>query len=189
MNKETDPSGKIRAQAASALTRQTGAGGVECGRFAMKLQKIILVGVAAVFLALQLVRPAEKVVTTTGPNDLLAHHPAPEAVRRLLAGACDDCHSDQTHHPWYAEIEPVGWWLAGHVRDGRAALNFSTLGALPAREAVHRLDQCVDAVNHGEMPPGSYQLLHGDARLGPDEKTLLTAWFQAVGDRISAAEK
>jgi uncharacterized membrane protein len=155
----------------------------------MKLQKKILAGVAVVGLALQLVRPAENVATPAGPGDLLAQHPAPEEVRRLLTGACYDCHSDQTRYPWYAEIEPVGWWLAGHVRDGRAALNFSTFGALPAKAGVHLLDQCVDTVNHGEMPPGSYQLLHGAARLTEEEKTLLTAWFQSVGDQISSGGK
>jgi hypothetical protein len=155
----------------------------------MKLQKKILAGVAVIFLALQLVRPAENVAATPGPGDLLVRSAAAGPVRRLLAGACYDCHSDQTRYPWYAEIEPVGWWLAGHVRDGRAVLNFSTFGALSAKEAVHRLDQCVDTVNHGEMPPGSYQLMHGDARLGPEEKALLTAWFQAVGDQISSGGK
>jgi hypothetical protein len=155
----------------------------------MKLQKKILAGVAVIFLALQLVRPAEMVVASPGPGDLLALHPASDAVRRLLTGACYDCHSDQTRYPWYAEIEPVGWWLADHVHDGRAALNFSTFGALPAREAVHRLDQAVDTVNHGEMPPGSNQLLHGEARLTEEEKALLTAWFQGVGNNISSAGK
>jgi hypothetical protein len=155
----------------------------------MKLQKKILAGVAVTFLALQLVRPTENAAATSGPGDLFAKHGAPEPVRRLLVGACFDCHSDQTRYPWYAEIEPVGWWLAGHVRDGRAALNFSTLGSLSAKEGAHRLDQCVDTVNHGEMPPGSYQLMHGDARLGSEEKALLTAWFQGAGDQISSGAR
>jgi hypothetical protein len=155
----------------------------------MKLQHKILAGLAAVCLLLQLVRPAQPAAAAPGHGDLLVQHPAPDPVRRLLTGACYDCHSDQTSHPWYAAVEPVGWWLAGHIRDGRAALNFSSFGALPAKSAMHLLDQCVDAVNHGEMPPSSYRLLHGDARLGDEEKTQLTAWFQNVADSISSGGK
>jgi len=155
----------------------------------MKLQQKILAGLAASILAIQLVRPTEKVAAAPGPGDLLVQHPAPEPVRRLLVAACYDCHSDQTRYPWYAAVEPVGWWLADHVRDARTKLNFSIFGTLPARQAVHRLDQCVDAINHGEMPLGSYQIVHGDARLSDEDKTLLTAWFQAVGDQISSGEK
>jgi hypothetical protein len=149
--------------------------------------KKILLGLVAVLAAVQFVRPAKNSAATPGPDDLLAQHAPPAEVRRLLVAACYDCHSDNTRHPWYAEIEPVGWWLAGHVRNGRQALNFSRFGTLAPKAAAHALDDCVDEVNHGEMPPASYRLVHADARLGATEKAELTAWFQGLSDKISAA--
>ena len=32
-----------------------------------------------------------------------------------MVGACYDCHSDRTDHPWYAYITPVNFWLQHHI--------------------------------------------------------------------------
>ena len=46
-------------------------------------------------------------------------------TRELAVRACYDCHSNEVVTPWYGKVAPVSWWLATHVADGRAALNFS----------------------------------------------------------------
>ena len=46
-------------------------------------------------------------------------------TRALAAVACFDCHSNEVRTPWYGRIAPVSWWITNHVKDGRAALNFS----------------------------------------------------------------
>ncbi|MEZ4893253.1 MAG: heme-binding domain-containing protein [Saprospiraceae bacterium] len=48
----------------------------------------------------------------------------PNDVMAVLQPACMDCHSNNTRYPWYAEIQPVGLWLAGHVKGGKQHLNF-----------------------------------------------------------------
>ena len=54
-------------------------------------------------------------------------------VARIMRRACGNCHSYETQWPWYAKISPVSWFLARHVRDGRAKLNFDEWSAAAAR--------------------------------------------------------
>ena len=94
----------------------------------------ILLGLAVVFLVIQFIRPAKNLSAATafaGPADITVLHPPSPAVRQILAESCYDCHSNHTRYPWYAEIQPVSWWLAHHIKEGRRELNFSEFGNFP----------------------------------------------------------
>ena len=95
-------------------------------------------------------------------------------TRELAARACFDCHSNQTRWPWYANVAPASWLLQSHVDEGRRAVNFSAWGR-SEEEA-----ELVDAMAEGEMPPASYLLLHGHARLGEQEKRELARGLDAT---------
>jgi hypothetical protein len=148
------------------------------------MRKKVILGLVLLFLALQLVRPAKNLSSASGPNDAALRYPIPPAVKQLLAIACYDCHSNNTRYPWYAEVQPLGWWLASHVRDGKHAFNFSELGAYSAKTAARRLDACVDEVSDRAMPLPSYRIIHRDAHLSDAQIQLLTDWFEATRDLI-----
>jgi hypothetical protein len=141
------------------------------------LKKISL-GLLLLFVAIQLVRPAKNISATPSPKDITALHPTPPAVKQLLAVACYDCHSNNTRYPWYAEVQPLGWWLASHVKDGKRELNFSELGAYSAKTAAKKLAACIDQVTDRTMPLPSYLIPHGDAKLTDAQIKLLTDWFE-----------
>ncbi len=109
------------------------------------LKKIIL-ALAVLLLVLQAVRPAKNLGEAEGPDSVVKRHAVPAEVRAVLQKACYDCHSDRTVYPWYAEIQPVGWWLASHVDDGKRHLNFSRFARYDAQRAAHKLDEIVDTV-------------------------------------------
>lgn len=153
---------------------------------AVKLLKRILLVLAAVFVAIQFVRPARNAAAAPSANDITARYPTPPAVKQLLAAACYDCHSNTTRYPWYANVQPVAWWLAAHVDDGKRHLNFSEFAAYAPKKAVVKLEDLVDEVNEGEMPLASYKLAHADARLTPDQRKQLADWADAVRERILA---
>jgi hypothetical protein len=140
--------------------------------------------VLAVLLACQFVRPVKNVASAPGPDDLARKYAMPADVQRVLAKPCYDCHSDHTRYPWYTEVQPVGWWLAHHVDDGRAHLDFSAFGQLDARRAVRQLEQISDEITDGTMPLKSYMWIHADARLTGAEKTLVTAWADELAEQI-----
>jgi hypothetical protein len=149
------------------------------------LKKIIL-ALAVLLLALQAVRPAKNLGEAEGPDALVTRHAVPKDVRAVLQKACYDCHSDRTAYPWYAEIQPVGWWLASHVNDGRRHLNFSSFGRYDAQRAAHKLDEIVDTVLARSMPLPSYAWVHRDAVLTPAEINAVADWAEALRDELAA---
>ena len=60
-------------------------------------------------------------------NPAVRKGPAWDSPRTLALArvACFDCHSNETQTAWWEDIAPGSWWITNHVREGRAALNFS----------------------------------------------------------------
>jgi len=136
-------------------------------------------------VAIQFVRPARNAALAPSPDDLAVKHPVPADVRRTLEQACYDCHSNTTHYPWYASVQPMAWWIDYHVRAGKRHLNFSQFGAYPAKNAARKLGAVVEEMRQGDMPLPSYTWLHPAARLTADQKQQLTAWAEALHDQIA----
>lgn len=144
-----------------------------------------LVGFAVLLLGAQFIRPEKNLSPLhPGPDDLTVLRPPPADVQAVLQRACFDCHSNQTRYPWYAEVQPIGWWLSNHVKEGKSHLNFSTFGSYSAKRQSRKLGELVEEVEGGHMPLWSYRLAHKDARLSPAEITALTDWADAVRDDL-----
>jgi heme-binding protein len=94
-------------------------------------------------------------------------------TRALVVAACYDCHSNETRTPWYGKIAPVSWWLTNHIKEGRAAVNFSTWDR-PQGEGAHDLAR---SVQDGSMPPSYYTWfgLHSNAKLTKAQRDALVA--------------
>ncbi len=101
-----------------------------------------------------------------------------EDVVPILKDACYDCHSYETVYPFYAYISPVSWWMQGHVRNGRKALNFSTLLSGDADEIKHKLYECAEEIEEGKMPPKGYVRMHSEAFLNENDKSKLVSWLR-----------
>jgi hypothetical protein len=148
--------------------------------------KKILLCLAAVFVALQFVRPEKNVsATPLGPDSLVVRYDAPPEIRRLLATACYDCHSNNTRYPWYAEIQPAGWFLASHVRNGKRALNLSTFATLGQKAQARRLEFMLDAMTDRAMPLPSYTWAHRDAILTDAQIQAFAAWAEPLAKRLA----
>jgi len=132
------------------------------------------IGLAGALLAIQL-GPAER--TNPAERSDLA---APDEVKAIFRRSCYDCHSNETHWPWYAYIAPVSWFLASDVQAGRKQLNFSKWGEYGQQKRHTKADEIVDQVTSGDMPLPQYVFLHRGARLDPHEIEILKQW--AEGD-------
>ncbi len=146
--------------------------------------KKILAGLLLLLAAAQFVRPARNLSAGPGPNDINVKHPLPAGVRTVLERACYDCHSNHTRYPWYAEVQPVRWWLDSHIHDGQRHLNFSEFGSYSDKKAGKKLDAIIDEVEQHTMPLKSYTWVHTDARLTPAEIKLLSDWAEGLRDEI-----
>ena len=151
-----------------------------------KIFKRILIALLIIFIAIQFIRPAKNRSESISANDISTKYPVPDSVQAILKVACYDCHSNNTRYPWYAEIQPVAWWLNNHIKDGKRGLNFSEFTSYRIKKQFHRLDDINKLVKKNEMPLSSYTLIHTDAKLTEGQKLAIAAWATSIRDSIKA---
>ena len=143
-------------------------------------------GVLVVFALMQFYQPKQGAGEPTAqPQSIDAVYKVPMQVARILERSCYDCHSNTTDYPWYSYVQPVGWWLEGHISEGKEELNFSTFGTYSKRRQASKLESVAGQVKKGSMPPESYALVHRDARLTKEEVQALTHWVRSLQDSLS----
>lgn len=149
--------------------------------------KKILLALAILFVLIQFIRP-EKNLSGDTTNSIDKKYNVPPEVTTILEVACNDCHSNTTRYPWYANVQPAAWWLANHVKDGKKHLNFSEFTKRRIAVQNHKLEEVIEMVKEKEMPLPSYTYfgLHADANLTDEQRATLTLWAQAQMDLIAA---
>lgn len=110
----------------------------------------------------------------------------PDDVNHLLKVTCFDCHSNNTRYPWYANIQPIDWWLTRHIKEGKKGLNFDEYTNKRLRYQYHKMEEVIEQVKEGEMPLNSYTWTHKDAKLSQEERNKLTDWANSVMDSLKA---
>ena len=149
--------------------------------------KRILLLLLVVLVVIQFFRP-EKNVSDNQTYALNTKYQVPDTVATLLHNACNDCHSNYTTYPWYAEIQPTAWWLANHIKEGKKHLNFSEFTSRPIWWQNHKLEETIEMVKEKEMPIPSYTWLglHKGAKLTDAERQILIDWAQTQMDTLKA---
>jgi hypothetical protein len=147
--------------------------------------KKILIGLLVVLVLIQFFRP-EKNDSNDLTLDVSTKYKVPEDVSQILRVACNDCHSNKTNYPWYAQIQPVAWWLNDHVTEGKEHLNFSNFTQLPIAVQNHKFEEVIEVIDENEMPLESYTYLglHPEAKLTEDQKTTLKNWAREQMDLL-----
>jgi hypothetical protein len=146
----------------------------------------ILIALLAVFIIIQIFRPTKNKSDKPSVNDISTKYKVPEDVANILKASCYDCHSNNTVYPWYAEIQPVAWWLNDHVIEGKKELNFSEFAGYPIRRQYKKLEEINDQIKKDEMPLKSYLIIHTYAKLDSQQKYSVTNWVNLLRDSIKA---
>ena len=144
------------------------------------MKKKIGLGLLAVLVVIQFVRPTRNSSTNESPNEISKFYDVPAEVHAVLKKSCYDCHSNNTMYPWYTNIQPVGLWLQSHVNEGKGELNFSEFGTYPQKKAKHKFEEIEEVVGEGEMPLSSYTLIHRDTKLTAEQSSAIAAWAGAL---------
>jgi hypothetical protein len=137
-----------------------------------------------VFLGIQFIRPGRNRSDNPAVGDIVSLYKMPGNMKAVFENSCYDCHSNNTRYPWYVNIQPVGWMLARHVKQGKEELNFSEFGSYSTRRQRSKLQQVINSIKDGTMPLTSYLLMHQDAKLTEAEKAMMINWATAVKDSI-----
>ncbi|HKO05599.1 MAG TPA: heme-binding domain-containing protein [Candidatus Acidoferrales bacterium] len=152
-------------------------------RRVLKRAAVIL---AIAFVAAQLGQPARTNPAFASTQTIENIVNVPPDVHATLMRACEDCHSDETEWPWYAQVAPASWFVIHHVVEGRRRINFSTW-VRPGKEPVDSIDRlkamCRD-VRTESMPPESYTLFHWSAKLSADEVKRICKWSEEEQRRL-----
>jgi hypothetical protein len=104
-------------------------------------------------------------------------------TRALAQRACYDCHSNETHWPWYAKTTPMAWLIVHDVEEGRQALNFSEWN-----RASEEGEEMAEEILEGEMPLWFYLLLHPEANLTAAEQQQLVTGLRQLGGGAGGEE-
>ncbi|TCK83659.1 heme-binding domain-containing protein [Albibacterium bauzanense] len=138
-----------------------------------------------VLVLIQFIQPARNTSGQAYPADISRIYPMQEKVQGILKISCYDCHSNNTDYPWYANIQPGGWWLASHIKNGKEELNFNEFGNYSSRRRQSKLKAIAGSIKDGTMPLASYTLIHNGAKLNSADKQLLLNWVQRMTDSLS----
>ena len=150
-------------------------------------KKIILTLLVILVLVQLIPRPAKNMAAGLNPQDISNRYAVPADIDAILKDSCNDCHSNNTHYPWYSRIQPVAWWLGDHIREGKRGINFSEFLSYPLRKQYHKLEEVEEMVESGEMPLKSYSLVHTKSKLNEQQKAALIGWTKAVRTQMEAA--
>jgi hypothetical protein len=140
-----------------------------------------VIGLSALLLAIQLVQPERNLSSGASPNDISYAYQMPVEVHEILTQKCYDCHSNNTRYPWYIYIQPVGWWMAAHIKEGKEHLNFSEFKTYSTKKANDKLEELSEAVTEGWMPLESYVWMHRDTKITPEDSQKINTWIQSLG--------
>jgi hypothetical protein len=144
----------------------------------------VLIGLLIALVIIQFVRPERNTDSSVKADDITARYDVPANVQAILKRACNDCHSNYTAYPWYANIQPLGLWLQHHIDEGKAELNFSIFNTYSDKKKAHKMEEVAEMVERGEMPLESYTLIHGDAKLTKKEAQALITWAKTLQQQI-----
>ena len=153
-----------------------------------KTLKIIAIIIVSAFVVIQFFRPDFTNPPVNQAETLQADTQVPENVQTLLKRSCNDCHSNESVHPWYARIQPSAWFLADHIAEGRRKLNFSVWNTYETRRKNRKLEEICEQVQTKAMPLPSYLWIHRSAKMSDDDIKTLCDWTEVERMRLATVK-
>ena len=146
----------------------------------------VFIIIVIILIVIQFFKPERNLHAGPQPKAITTQYTVPENVDTIMAKACYDCHSNNTRYPWYANVQPVAWWLNDHINGGKYELNFDEFAAYAPAKQYHKLEEVGDMVNHGRMPLSSYTWIHKDAILTDAEKSTIVNWAEGIRKQMES---
>jgi Haem-binding domain len=152
----------------------------------MKLIKKISAILIVLLIVMQFFRPTKNINGSTAAfnNDISKVLNVPANVQLMMQTSCYDCHSNNSKYPWYANVQPVAWWLNHHIEEGKQEINFNEFATYRLRRQYRKLQEIVDQIKEDEMPMSSYTLIHKNATLSAEQKNIIITWATASMDSM-----
>ena len=150
----------------------------------MKIFKRIAIVLLIVLVGIQFVPTMRNQSDTIPRTDFMLVNDVPETIQKKLQVSCYDCHSNNTQYPWYNKVQPVTWFLEGHIKEGKAELNFNEWDSLSNRRKKSKLRSIIKQIESGEMPLDSYTLIHKDAKFSKEGTNEIINFITQLKDSL-----
>lgn len=148
-----------------------------------RMLRALVLFLAVIVIVMQFFHPKGN-VSNDESQSITLQMKVPDSVQKILLASCSDCHSNHTTYPWYAYIQPIGFWLNRHIKEGKEELNFSEFSSYSPRRKYRKFTEIKEQVEKNEMPLGSYTFIHRDAILSDGRKEQLIRWTLAMKDTL-----
>ena len=148
--------------------------------------KYILLSLLVIFVVIQFFRPAKNISNQVSQHDISHRFTMSPEVSKIFQNSCYDCHSNNTRYPWYWQVQPVTWWMNGHINDAKRAVNYSEFLSYSARKQYKKIEETNEMVQKDDMPLSSYTIIHRSARLKKDQKMLIEQWTDGVINQLKS---
>ncbi len=146
----------------------------------MKTLKLALLWLFGFLVLIQFIHIDIPPAPKAKPQDEIV---APKEISKLLKRSCYDCHSNHTNYPWYGYIEPIGWEVNSHIKNGRNWLNFSIWNSYSKKRQKKLYEGIAQAIE-SKMPIGNYLWIHKDARLTKEQREAIKRWAEKMASSI-----
>ena len=150
----------------------------------MKILKRIGLLLLAVIVGIQFVPTSRNESDEFFEADFIRTYNPPKNFSKRLKISCYDCHSNNTIYPWYNKVQPISWFMEGHIENAKEELNFSEFDNYSTRKKKSKLKSIISQIKDSKMPLASYTLIHRDAALSAKEKLELQMWFSELRDGL-----
>jgi hypothetical protein len=139
-----------------------------------------LIAILVFLVLIQFIKP-ERNLSDDDNYHISTKYIVPKEVQHILKVACNDCHTNKSEYPWYANIQPVVWFMNHNIEDGKRHYNLSTFTKLPIAIQNHKFEETIEQVEKKEMPDHSYTYLgmHPEAKLTDGQRKILIDWAKA----------
>lgn len=151
-------------------------------KIAISKPRLVFGVLLTVLFLIQLIRPQKNISYTPAGKGFVETFEVDKQVNAILAVSCYDCHSNNTNYPWYSEIQPGGWLMDMHIKDGKEKLNFDKLPPYGSRRINSKFTQIIKQIEQDKMPLNSYLWMHENARLSKEDKQLLIEYFSSLSE-------
>lgn len=146
-----------------------------------KIIKKIAIIVFIIFLLMQCYQPARNIgYEQYFSANFTEMYKVPKNIETTLRASCYDCHSDNTNYPWYSYVQPIRFFMDGHINEGRKKLNFNEFGNYSKRKQRSKLEAISKQIKSDEMPLSSYTLIHRNAILTVNQKEEIINWLNTL---------
>lgn len=104
--------------------------------------------------------------------------PVPPEVRAILVEKCANCHSNQTHAPFYGHFAPASWLMEWDIVEARKAMNLSLWDTWSADQEQTLAARMLRETKSRQMPPPQYRAIHWDARIADADIAAIANWVR-----------